>query len=312
VKRTRRTCAILAVVTTILALLGSGVAAAQEPYPVLYLNPVMTTVDITELAVVEVWINDVTDFYGVEFELFYDPAVVEALSVVAGDAFTAYPDEYEVVQASVGGGLVEFAASLLATPKAPPLSGDLHLATITFDPVTEGDSALTWIETKVSNSTAEPIGHNTLNGSITVVWMGAVSGNAYMEGRISHDGILVEIANGTTTSGLTSSSGYYYFGSVISGLYDLTMSHDMYLTSELISCTVSGGVTNYLPDVTLLGGDLNGDEVINILDLSFCAAHFNEVYPDADINVDGIVDVFDVVLIGKNFGMVGPVTATCP
>ena len=55
-----------------------------------------------------------------------------------------------------------------------------------------------------------------------------------------------------------------------------------------------------------------GDDIINILDLSACGACFdapNPICPDvsaADVNADGDVDVYDLVLIGKNFGYEGP------
>ena len=74
------------------------------------------------------------------------------------------------------------------------------------------------------------------------------------------------------------------------------------------------------------------DDVINILDLTFIGARFNEAeipgdpwepidwfglyecYTDydfigrADINDDGKVDIFDLVLVGYNFNETAPVT----
>jgi len=303
---------MIPILTLIALLVMVPVASAQLEEPVVYLNPAFGMVDITDQIAIQVWISDVVDFYGVEFELVYDPAIVDALSVVEGRAFTDWPNEYEVVQANVGGGLVEFAASLLATAKAPPLSGDLHLATITFDPLAEGVSDLLWAEIKVSDDQSNPISFAYLDGSITVVYMGDVEGDAYLEGRSNHSDITVDLTNSTVATTSTDATGYYGFDDVISGLYDLSFDHDMYLGAELTGCTVAGGVVNVMPDVTLLAGDLNNDDVINILDLSFCAYHFNEVYADADVNGDGIVDIFDIVLIGKNFGQTGPIVTACP
>ena len=48
--------------------------------------------------------------------------------------------------------------------------------------------------------------------------------------------------------------------------------------------------------------DVNADGVVNILDLTFVAAHFGEVNPDADVNDDGIVNILDLVLVAQNFG----------
>jgi hypothetical protein len=54
--------------------------------------------------------------------------------------------------------------------------------------------------------------------------------------------------------------------------------------------------------VTLLGGDINGDCTIDILDLSAVGSHFGQTAPPEDINGDGIVDIVDIVLVAKNFG----------
>lgn len=55
-------------------------------------------------------------------------------------------------------------------------------------------------------------------------------------------------------------------------------------------------------------GDVNGDGVINIFDLTRVALAYGseegepEYDPEADINRDGIVDIGDVSIIGKNYG----------
>ena len=54
-------------------------------------------------------------------------------------------------------------------------------------------------------------------------------------------------------------------------------------------------------------GDVNGDGVVDILDLTLVASHFSESVdrseePNPDINGDGIVDIRDLVLVASNFG----------
>ena len=56
-----------------------------------------------------------------------------------------------------------------------------------------------------------------------------------------------------------------------------------------------------------LASDVNADGVINILDLTFVAGHFDEmpddgVSPNPDINGDGIVNILDLTLIASHFG----------
>ena len=48
--------------------------------------------------------------------------------------------------------------------------------------------------------------------------------------------------------------------------------------------------------------DVNADGVVNILDLTFVAAHLGEANPDADVNGDGIVNILDLVRLAQNFG----------
>ena len=46
--------------------------------------------------------------------------------------------------------------------------------------------------------------------------------------------------------------------------------------------------------------DINGDGVVNILDLTFVASHFGESDSDADVTGDGTVNILDLVLIAQN------------
>ena len=48
--------------------------------------------------------------------------------------------------------------------------------------------------------------------------------------------------------------------------------------------------------------DVNADGVINILDLTFVASHFDSTNPEADVNGDGIVNILDLVRVAQHFG----------
>ena len=66
--------------------------------------------------------------------------------------------------------------------------------------------------------------------------------------------------------------------------------------------------TNSVGTITLLAGDLNGDDVINIFDLAIIANALDTSDPKADLNGDGVVNILDVALIASNFGQQGPRT----
>ncbi|MFC1975397.1 S8 family serine peptidase [Chloroflexota bacterium] len=60
--------------------------------------------------------------------------------------------------------------------------------------------------------------------------------------------------------------------------------------------------------ITLSGGEVTGDGVIDIFDLTFIAARYNSHDPLADITGDGLVDIFDLVIAAGNYEQQGPQT----
>jgi hypothetical protein len=58
--------------------------------------------------------------------------------------------------------------------------------------------------------------------------------------------------------------------------------------------------------ITLLGGDVNGDNRIDVRDVAFVAYHMNGYDAMADLNHDGQVDILDLTLAAGNFGQIGP------
>jgi hypothetical protein len=191
--------------------------------------------------------------------------------------------------------------------------GDLHLATITFADVSCGTSLLTWQDTQLSDSAANPIPHTAQEGSVTTYdCLAEIEGHALLEGRSDHSGIEVTLTDGVSEDALTDANGAYTFSDVPEGVYDLVISHPLYLAAEFVGCSIPGGETATMPGVTLLSGDLDGNGVIDISDLVICGKHFGGTSAEADITADGHVDIFDIVLIGKNVGLTGPIKQECP
>ena len=71
------------------------------------------------------------------------------------------------------------------------------------------------------------------------------------------------------------------------------------------------GATVVAPPVSL-PGDANGDGHVDAVDLAAVATAFNAKEdspnwnPSRDLNQDGIVDIYDLVLVGVNFGKTSP------
>ncbi len=305
--KVRKSAIALAIV---LALVSTSLVAAQGT--VVYVEPPTQDVYPGHQAVVEVWASEVTDFYGAQFTMTFSDTIVSGASVVPGAAFTDYPDEYEVAVASIVSDTVSFAATLLRVPKAGPITGDVQLAVITFDTLVVGTSPLTFGEIKLSDVAGDPIPFDVADGEIVVTETPTViTGYAYLEGRTDHSGIEVTLEISPAMTTITDASGFYSFEGMPGGSYTVTYTADLYLSAVSMDAVVLEGETNVLCDVTLLGGDLNNDGVIDILDLSLCAASFDTAAPEADVNADGIVDVYDLVLVGKNFKLEAPTVYLC-
>jgi len=77
------------------------------------------------------------------------------------------------------------------------------------------------------------------------------------------------------------------------------------------------GISSFSFDILISGsdhmlGDINGDGIVDVFDFMIVAAAFgskpgdSKWNPDADLNNDGLVDIFDVWAISKNFGKTEP------
>jgi hypothetical protein len=97
------------------------------------------------------------------------------------------------------------------------------------------------------------------------------------------------------------------------GTYDLVVERDYYLDAVQTGIVLESGTTVILPSVTLLGGDSNDSDTINILDLAFQGARYGlsegdpNWSPAADINGDGTVNILDLTISASNFKKNSPV-----
>ena len=294
----------------VLSLVPGGVLAQEKSPTIVFVAPASQAIGVGDLATVEVRVQNVADFYGVQFELRFNPALLDGVSIEEGPALTSLPaGGYMTTQKDFAGDRARFAASLVGQP---PLNGDLHLATITFRGRAIGNSPLTWANLLLANDVGASIPYIARTGNIAVTDLIDIVGYAHMQGRTDHSGIDVEVSGPIVADVVTAADGLYELVNVRAGRYEFLFEHDMYLATRLRNCDTGSGTEFRPPTVTLVAGDLNRDQRIDILDLTRCAGAFGTADPDADINDDGVVNLFDLVLIGANFGQVGPVVVTCP
>jgi hypothetical protein len=308
----RRTLVISAslVLAALLALIPGSVMAQERSPTIVLFDPAGQTIFANQVTTVDVVVTNASDFYGAQFEFRFRPALLDGLTVTEGGVFTGVgAGNYVVTQDEIVGDRVRFAASLVGVPAQ---NGDLHIATIEFRGRDAGGSPLEWINVILANDVGAAIPHIRRNGGIRVIDTLDIAGYAFLQGRQNHAGIDVEVSGPEIADVVTDANGYYVVPAVRSGRYEFLFEHDLYLATHLRNCDTGIGTEFNPPPVTLVAGDLNSDQAINIMDLTRCAAVFGQPDPGADLNDDGIVNLLDLVLIGINFGRVGPTVAVCP
>jgi len=142
--------------------------------------------------------------------------------------------------------------------------------------------------------------------------LATLQGNVVLEGRGDHSGVSVTILqSGTPVSSTVTTAGGGFSFVLPLGTYQVQIEAARYLDAQtVVTITTPGEVT--LPGVTLLGGDSNDDDRVDILDLALQGGRFGlnngdpGWVPAADINADGTVDDLDLSISRGNFGRTSP------
>jgi cell division septation protein DedD len=151
--------------------------------------------------------------------------------------------------------------------------------------------------------------------------MADVAGQVIVAGRANNNwagaSVTVEYDGqiGGQETSMTNTGGDFWFDDLQTDVQaTITADAPGYLPAD---CTMPAFVapeTTLLP-VTLLSGDIIEDEnvIVDITDAVAVGNSFDQSGSDllADINLDGVVDIFDLVLVSINFGETGPQEWVC-
>lgn len=290
--------------------------AAQPSKETLTVNDTMT-VTVTAKA---------SDLWGVDFTLNFPAAQLEATSVTlpsesGATGMNAFFVPVQTLDNTNGAVRIAYAKNGSADTAA---TGDgMVLATITFRGKATGTGALSIgdvLYTDVNgvvlaNTTTLPAerlllddggastGGNSLN--VTVDPATSVSGTATLQGRSDATGITVTLNPGNQSAS-TNAAGTFTVTEVGPNTYTVRASATKYLSAQKGGVVVTSTVGSSGNNVTLLGGDINGDDRINIQDLAMIGSRFGSSAAGdtavADINNDGVVNIQDIAIAAGNFG----------
>lgn len=254
----------------------------------------------------EVNIENVAALSALQLEVSYDPAVVQVIDadpardgvqVQVGDAFAGG----FIAQNSVDSvtGRITFAATLFGGER---IDGDANIIEVDWQPQAVGVAAINLEDVILVDNFGQIIDFTPQNGTIEVIAdCTAITGQVALQGRADHGGIVVTSSTGEQTQ--TAADGSF---SIASG-GALTFEFPGYLSAQTGQLDAAGAAG--LATVTLLAGDINGDNLINILDMAYIASKYRGVDSLADLNADGRVDILDLALAASNYQQQGPLAA---
>jgi hypothetical protein len=162
-------------VLTLLLMLAPAGALADSGATIRF-SPSSTTAYVGDTVNVDLRLNDVSDLYGAEVHISFDPARLQVLDddagstgiqILPGSMFPKSNPSYIVLnQADNAAGTIDFAITLLA-PESP-LVGSGTLATVRFAARMEGAAQLDWTSTQLADDLGSPIAHTAMDGQITI------------------------------------------------------------------------------------------------------------------------------------------------
>lgn len=150
----------------------------------------------------------------------------------------------------------------------------------------------------------------TFNGSKSPKVLGtlegqgvAVSGSVTLQGRTNYAGATVNLTGAETYTTTTNAEGAFTLDGVAAGDYTLTVTMSGYLSYTKTTLTVEDTTT--VPAKELLGGEIEVDGQVTILDLSKLLGEYGQVTATgSDINGDGQVTILDLSILLGNYGEV--------
>lgn len=267
----------------------------QDPNVTVVLNP--ASILVGETATGTLFLNNIPEggYLSAEFTCTYDPALVSISNIVDSGLFGT--DSALAVngpangtfifaiagsngqKATTDGAVFSFSVTALAAGEA----------TIDCQARVSTGGALTTIEsTPITLTITEAEG--TLTGTVN-----------------ASKPVTVTLYNqDTTVAGTTTTDENGNFSlSAPAGSYTVIASAPGFLKAQGTP-TLTGGATTTMQTISLLAGDIDGNDVIDEFDALTIGINYNLADPDAaDLNDDGTINVLDLELLAANYNQSG-------
>jgi hypothetical protein len=143
----------------------------------------------------------------------------------------------------------------------------------------------------------------------TVLANGTITGKYLLSGRSIYSGAIITANPGGYTATTTTDGSFSL--TVPEGTYSISAMMPGYLPTQKLGAIIAGGGLSKLSNAIAIAGNADGRNAIDTRALAIVGGAFGTRPQDAkfdaraDLNGDGVVDILDLVLIASQFGRMG-------
>jgi len=284
------------------------------PTPTTDPNDPATTIDtpgsvgVGETILVTVYLNNVppSGYASAEFTCTYPPDLVAVSNILVTDLFGTDPavaifgpqgGSFLVAIAGSNGQRAVTSGAVFSFNVTGLQAGQATIACVTR--VSTGDGVLTVIDSVTADITigGDPTPAPTSTpdpGTASPILAGQVLASKPV--TVS----LYDAGNALTTSVVANVDGTFSLTAPV-GIYTVVATASGFLSAQG-PVTLTAGATTTKATVSLFGGDIDGNSVIDQYDAMTIGMNYNAAIPDAaDLNADGTVNVLDLEILASNY-----------
>ncbi|WP_108669099.1 S8 family serine peptidase [Peribacillus acanthi] len=294
--------------------------------------------------------HNIKDLTGGEFTLALPSSIYDITHVSLNKDFTAYAEAHNI-QANLTKGEVTTVGSqsritlsaALTGEGVQPIQTSMPLIDVTLKVKENPASYIKWIQNiNVTNSKAfslnqAPVSIQGFGQGVNIVpTVSQLEGGILADGFIGDTGIWLDYnkdyskagmtiqavgQDGKTYTGEFNSSARYFLKNLPTSdqPYDITVKipghFDRHVSISDLHDLFNGesvGRMTYIFYAPVMGGDVNNDNVIDVLDAEFIKTHWGTNNRAADINFDGVVDAKDMKFVQKHYLKQNPDVQNAP
>jgi hypothetical protein len=267
-------------------------------------------IGVDGMGVTQIEVADISDLYGVDLRLTYDPDLVEVVDadpakpgvqVGLGGVFEGV--ESFVVKNEAGAGEINFVASRVVP--APGFTGTNSLIEVDWLGKTGGETPLVFDSVKLSDPDGQSLSATPLDGEIQVGWQVIIRGQIKLEGAVESAGVTVMIGDEQQQ---INTDDEFEVQLDSTGSFFLVFTAPGYLSLRVDGLAPAGQPVVNVGSMTMLAGEVTGDDQIDIFDLAVIGSRYGSNDARGDLNHDGVVDIFDLTISASNYGQQGPIS----